>query len=119
MRMPQATQGATSKPGGRPPGTCMQSTEQLQASYQASADKFLKQGLNVDIIAGVRGNFNGLLEAAKYHTPWPKLYSQIEDPLPDKAVRILAVPLETAPGLAAAGALLLPSGVTPEYPWVM
>jgi len=88
----------------------------MRAAYDKMFADFGQSGLDMAAIESMRPWYHGLDVPGLM--PWPKLYPQVTPPLPIDAVRLLVLPYEECPTLAATAAAaaadiakLLSSGV--------
>ncbi|GAX84719.1 hypothetical protein CEUSTIGMA_g12141.t1 [Chlamydomonas eustigma] len=75
--------------------------KELKVVYERMDSEFRGKGLNLDAIKAIQPWFHGLDGS---NTPWPKMYKDFPEPLPENAVRILVIPLDGSLSLAAAAA---------------
>jgi len=87
-----------------------QTPEQLRATYSAIREKFKRSGLNLATVDFLRTYFTHLNASALQPSPpvAAALYSELEHPLPEAAVRLVVVPLDASPSVGATGACAVP-----------
>ncbi|PNH06223.1 hypothetical protein TSOC_007410 [Tetrabaena socialis] len=88
-------------------GPVSQEAQRLAAVYKKMADEFTNGDLDPAVIGQLRGWFHGL--EGKADTPWPRRYTELEEPLRFGAVRLLVVPLDESPAV-----LRIAAGVTAD-----
>eukprot|EP00798_Chlamydomonas_sp_ICE-L_P007782 gene7782-973_t len=78
--------------------TLSKDAEALLEIYDKVEAGFLTNGLDMPAIKAQQPWFHGVDDAGD--TPWPRKYSQLPNPLPEHAVRILVVPISDSPMMA-------------------